>query len=339
LDLDLFGRRLAQLNILMEAARFATQIAIVDVEGILISSSRAWATVVGHSIYAALASVPDGHSLFTVAVTGRQEADDAVETLLQGVRGVLTGTFGNFRQEAADPVASPQRWSEVSVISLTQTNQAAISIGDTTELRRAEQLIASELQDMRDEWDQLEFLVTMDGLTGLKNFRTLNEHLLREWERTQRYQCDLSVLLLDVDYFKAYNDSFGHQAGNLALQVLAESLRKTARETDLVARYGGEEFAILLPNTDEAGAMAMARRFQGALQAVLWLNRPLTVSIGLASWKPSPGGRGSDPLRLLEQADQAMYAAKLSGRNNISCFSTLAPSDSVTKPDEIDGYR
>jgi diguanylate cyclase (GGDEF)-like protein len=128
---------------------------------------------------------------------------------------------------------------------------------------------------------------------------------------------------MDVDHFKRYNDTHGHLAGNVVLQHLAEALRKTAREIDFVARYGGEEFAILLPDTNEAGALVMAQRVQSALRSVNWPNDPVTMSIGISCWEPGSNMEAPDAIRLIQHADEALYAAKQLGRNTICRYSAL----------------
>jgi diguanylate cyclase (GGDEF)-like protein len=330
LEIDGFGQQPAQIRRLAESALFAPQIAIVGLDGIVAARNPAWDQSCGHPLIDILARVPIGRSIFTVARTGNPQADHAVQSLLVGIQAVLQGRLDAFHQEFPDPPVAPQRWFAATVSPLVQTKQVVVTISDLTALRIAEgaltveaQRVQAELAEMRTEWNRLESLVSLDGLTGLKNYRTLQENLHREWERSQRSQTDLSLLLLDVDHFKLFNDTHGHLAGNVALQHLADALRSTAREIDFVARYGGEEFAILLPDTNEAGALVMAQRVQAALKRVDWANGPVTVSIGIACWEPESGSEPPDAIRLIQQADEALYAAKQQGRNLICRYSTL----------------
>ncbi len=161
---------------------------------------------------------------------------------------------------------------------------------------------------------RLEMLATTDGLTGLKNHRTFQERLRAEVKRAERHESTLSVLLLDVDEFKNFNDTFGHPAGDTVLQKVAEVLQGASRETDLVARYGGEEFAVILPETDEAGARVAAEGFRRAIEAVLWIVNPVTVSVGMATWSAVE----CDAAVLVKQADSALYRSKQSGRNCVT---------------------
>jgi diguanylate cyclase (GGDEF)-like protein len=331
LELDGIAQQPEQIRRLAESALFAPKIAIVGLEGIVASRNPAWDQVSGHPLIDILARVPVGRSIFTVARTGSPQADHAVQNLLVGIHAVLEGRVEAFQQEFPDPPASPQRWFAASVSPLLQTKQVVLTVSDLTALRIAEgaltleaQRVQSELLEMRTEWNRLESLVTLDGLTGLKNYRTLQENLHREWERSQRSQASLSLLLLDVDHFKRYNDTYGHIAGNVVLQHLADALRSTAREIDFVARYGGEEFAILLPDTNEEGAHVMAQRVQTALRNVAWANGQVTVSIGISCWEPGSGAEPPDAIRLIQQADEALYAAKQQGRDTVCRYSSLS---------------
>ncbi|MFV3379736.1 MULTISPECIES: PleD family two-component system response regulator [Pseudomonas] len=176
-------------------------------------------------------------------------------------------------------------------------------------------------QQLLDTNLMLQRLMNSDGLTGLSNRRHFDEYLELEWRRAMREQQQLSLLMIDVDYFKAYNDSFGHLAGDEALRQVAEAIRGScSRPTDLPARYGGEEFSLVLPNTSPGGARLIAEKLR---QTVLALNIPhtapeadacLTVSIGLATLTP---GVGSHSRQLISAADKGLYLAKNNGRNQV----------------------
>jgi two-component system chemotaxis family response regulator WspR len=167
----------------------------------------------------------------------------------------------------------------------------------------------------------LQRLMNSDGLTGLSNRRHFDEYLELEWRRAMREQAQLSLLMIDVDYFKAFNDTFGHLAGDEALRKVAESIRGScARPSDLPARYGGEEFALVLPNTSPGGARLVAEKLRQSVVAMNIAhdlpvaNSWLTVSIGLATLTP---GIGSHCRQLISAADKGLYLAKNSGRNQV----------------------
>lgn len=191
---------------------------------------------------------------------------------------------------------------ELSAARIEMQQQAAALMQANMELERMNTLLAS--------------LAITDGLTGLQNHRAFQERLVEEFERAARYQIPLSLLLLDVDQFKRFNDSFGHPAGDRVLRDVARILRETARASDFVARYGGEEFAVLLCNTDLSAAIRAAERFRVAVESHLWDQRPITLSIGVAAVSAAV----PDAAMLLSMADQALYTSKEKGRNRVTSF-------------------
>lgn len=167
----------------------------------------------------------------------------------------------------------------------------------------------------------LQRLMNSDGLTGLSNRRHFDEYLELEWRRSLREQTQLSLLMIDVDYFKSYNDSFGHVEGDEALRKVAAAIRDaSSRPSDLPARYGGEEFVLVLPNTSPGGARLVAEKLRQTVAALkIAHNTPaegasLTISIGLATMVPQPG---TDCRLLISAADRGLYLAKNNGRNQV----------------------
>ncbi len=158
---------------------------------------------------------------------------------------------------------------------------------------------------------ELERLSVTDGLTGLANHRALMQRLDEEVLRATRHQRPLSVIMADVDHFKAYNDEFGHPAGDEALKQIAALLKAATRTVDCVARYGGEEFAILLPETGAEGAAEVAERMRTKVAEAQFEGRPMTMSFGVAEF-PADGDSSS---RIVAVADRSLYAAKRAGRN------------------------
>lgn len=171
--------------------------------------------------------------------------------------------------------------------------------------------------------EQLRALAATDGLTGLTNRRVFLETAAAEIARSHRYEQTLSLLLIDVDFFKKINDQHGHPAGDEVLRQVSAALAALARETDLVGRYGGEEFAVLLPSTEDPGAAALAERMRAGIAAleIRWEKQavPVRVSVGRAYLRTTD--QSPDPL--LSRADQALYAAKERGRNRVVSFDEI----------------
>ena len=168
----------------------------------------------------------------------------------------------------------------------------------------------AKLQEANDRL--LELAVT-DSLTGARNRRAFDDRLATEFALSARHSHPLSILLLDIDDFKAINDSFGHEEGDAVIREVAQCLQRTARTTDMVSRYGGEEFAILLPNTPVDSAAQLAERMRTAIQSSFKRESPVTVSVGLATLSTST----PDSLTLVRQADDALYQAKSLGKNRV----------------------
>ncbi|WP_087048589.1 sensor domain-containing diguanylate cyclase [Caballeronia ptereochthonis] len=176
---------------------------------------------------------------------------------------------------------------------------------------------------MRAE-SELELLARTDGLTGLNNRRTLGEILDQEWRRARRTSSVFSLLFVDIDRFKAYNDTYGHQAGDDALAAVARCIGDCIRRpADSAARYGGEEFVVVLPDTPPAGAARIAEKIRTAISELAIEHAAseygrVTASIGAASW--APGRDGGDVTTVIKAADEALYNAKATGRNKVSPF-------------------
>lgn len=183
-----------------------------------------------------------------------------------------------------------------------------------------EQLVEARTRKLHEANDKLANLSMTDGLTGIANRRNFDSHLEVEWKRGIREQQPLTLMLIDIDCFKAYNDHYGHLQGDDCLRRVARVLNEqTSRPRDLAARYGGEEFALILPHTNQA-AQTLGEQCRAAIQALALphvaspIASHITVSVGIASQIPQ---RGSQPTELIAMADEALYRAKSSGRNRV----------------------
>lgn len=199
---------------------------------------------------------------------------------------------------------------------------------DITVRKNAELLLEEANQTLQAANDVLRQLAQQDGLTGLANRRRFDELLDQEFRRAVREHGPVAILLLDVDSFKAYNDRYGHLAGDNCLRRIARTIEvELQRPSDHAARYGGEEFVALLPATDLTGAMAVAERVREAVEALAIehlgnAHRMVTLSIGVSAILPYDG---DDPVTLIEAADRALYRAKSDGRNRVLSSAAGAP--------------
>jgi diguanylate cyclase (GGDEF)-like protein/PAS domain S-box-containing protein len=185
-----------------------------------------------------------------------------------------------------------------------------------------------DISERRQLEEQLRELARTDGLTGLFNRRAFEERLEEEWRRALRTGSAFGLLTLDVDFFKQYNDHFGHGAGDECLRQVAALLREDRRATDFAARVGGEEFALLLPETELAGALTVAEGIRLRLEAAGMAHPKsphgvVTASIGVAAFRPQATQSVAD---LLNASDQAMYEAKRTGRNKVVGADSLPAS-------------
>jgi diguanylate cyclase (GGDEF)-like protein len=176
---------------------------------------------------------------------------------------------------------------------------------------------------LKAQSDLLRQFAFVDGLTGVFNRRYFDERLDGEWQRASRNGWPLSLLLIDVDYFKRYNDLHGHQAGDDCLRRIAQALRVALdRPADVLVRYGGEEFACILPDTDAAGALAVAQRLEQCIRAQAIphgdsiVEGHVTASVGAAT---RPAGAEVSMAALLASADGQLYRAKAQGRGRACC--------------------
>ncbi|MEB3228817.1 MAG: diguanylate cyclase [Synechocystis sp.] len=226
-------------------------------------------------------------------------------------------------------------------------------ITDITEQKVAESLLiaekeraeAAELQLQKAQIhlervnQRLNKLLDLDGLTKVANRRCFNIRLKQEWVRLYRDQKPLSLILFDVDYFKNYNDCYGHPQGDTCLTKIAQRAKKVVqRPADLVARYGGEEFAVILPNTDAQGAMMVAQKINEAVHRLAIAHQGsdvadhVTVSLGVATQIPHSD---SSVTSLIAQADAALYQAKNQGRNQVVSFTAVGGKTSTPSPPPI----
>jgi diguanylate cyclase (GGDEF)-like protein len=162
----------------------------------------------------------------------------------------------------------------------------------------------------------------------MKNHRAFQEQLGVELERALRHGRPLSLLLMDIDRFKSYNDTYGHPSGDKVLKVMSGLLKENARSTDIPVRFGGEEFAVILTETDMMGSVVLGERLRQSIAGADGLQRPVTASIGIATLTPGMQGVAE----LIAQADRALCAAKGEGRNRVSHAHRLPATEDNERP-------
>ena len=191
---------------------------------------------------------------------------------------------------------------------------------DITARKQLDEALQKANAELEAANHRLQTLATQDGLTGLSNHRAFQERLEAEARRSSRYCQPLSLVMLDVDLFKSYNDTYGHPEGDAVLKRVALLLQSGVRDTDLASRYGGEEFALILTQTDRNDALSTAERIRAAIASAPWESRAITVSIGVCSLSMN----AADPAALVACADQALYRSKKEGKNRVTYASHMA---------------
>jgi diguanylate cyclase (GGDEF)-like protein len=210
----------------------------------------------------------------------------------------------------------------IGVLNLSHSCAHAFAEKDKEMLILASSLAAATIEHMLHFQDIKELSVT-DELTSVYNRRYFQERLLQQQQLSERYLHPYSLVFLDIDHFKQFNDTHGHAAGDHVLMDLGALLKRWARNSDVVVRYGGDEFVVLLPHTDREGAVLAAERLRASVESHLFpKRRRVTVSVGVSSF-PLDGKAQVDLVRM---ADQALYLAKKAGRNCIQSFQPGSPS-------------
>ncbi len=282
--------------------------------------------------------------LHTVAqFTGRDNEQDP----LQGQIQALHSEVARLQQDIQDLQIALTTTSEHGDLIEAELHQTNLKLStEVKERQRAEATLQALLELICRERDDLEIIVQTimehgdvvdaqwhqklyeetirsmsDGLTQVPNRRRFDEHFSHQWKLMQRESCPLSIILCDIDYFKQYNDIYGHLAGDDCLRIVAKALHsKIRRPGDLMARYGGEEFVVVLPNTTADGALEVAHKLQSTIAELQIphvhsdVSRYITLSMGIAATIPSPDQSADD---LLRRADRRLYLAKQEGRNRI----------------------
>lgn len=321
--LGLHLQRRSSLRLAQAGARLAQQVGALEAAQ---EELRLADVVVRHTSEAILVLDPQmrvlrANSAYEL-LTGRR-ASEVVGTLPHAIQA-----SPELRERAEAGILDANHWEEE--IELTRADGRKIPVGAIAEVVRGRGgvvehlvLVLQDLSARKALEERLRELSATDGLTGIANRRSFDEGLVREWERALRHGGPLSLVMADIDFFKRYNDHYGHVAGDVCLQQVARALREGVRQGgDLVARYGGEEFVVVLAGADAEAARAVAEHLRRRVEdlALEHAGRPpdggvVTISLGVATLYPAPG---LEPGMLVEEADKRLYEAKGAGRNRVA---------------------
>ena len=233
--------------------------------------------------------------IYVIAVIGLDRPTPTVEVFHAGVDAVLMQPFDPDELTA---------WLDVARRICAHEDNLRGRSWELEQIRR----------DLESQNSALSEIASSDPLTGLRNRRYFGEALEAQFSLARRKQLPISLVMIDVDHFKSFNDRFGHPAGDEVLRTIGHLLRSCVREHDIVARYGGEEFAILLPTTDEDECLPLVERLRTTVANHPWPFRGVTISLGVATLDPGE----SLPSNLVDRADRALYYSKALGRNRSS---------------------
>src|SRR5450830_703424 len=292
---------------------------VIDTSGKVLIWNRACERLTGVPAYEVLGTSEHWRSFYA------EQRPTLADLVLLGRSGELHALYDQHaRRGAADGNLCAENWCD-----MPRVGRRRYLAGDASPIFGADGQLAAVVETLRDMTDEkkaqvaLQQLATRDGLTGLANRRCFDDTLQAEWQRALRQHQPLSLLMVDVDCFKQYNDAHGHVGGDECLQRIAAAVASEMRANDLVARYGGEEFAVILPNQSLKGAAIVAERIRSRVER---LTMPagangesapghVTVSIGAAT---AIAAGDASAQQLVAIADAALYRAKHMGRNRIS---------------------
>jgi diguanylate cyclase (GGDEF)-like protein len=288
----------------------SSHICVLDKDGVIVAVNRAWRNFTFENPPVSNHTGVGAHYL-EVCQTASGPGSEGAAKFSLGVQSVLEGKSELFQMEYPCHSPTRDRWFQGDVTPLNNNRPGAVVSHMTITDRKLLEL-------------ELVRLAATDALTGVPNRRYFLETANLEVERVRRFGTAASVVMIDLDHFKAVNDTYGHPVGDEALRCITQVCKKLLRQIDVIARIGGEEFAIMLPGTNETGAIAIAEKLRNAVcQTPVKSNLDqfnITASFGVAGVRA--GDRAVD--ECLSRADTALYAAKQAGRNRVMSFATIS---------------
>lgn len=259
-----------------------------------------------------------------------QKAGDQIHATLQDVSGLMenvkttTGHFTDTLKGTSDKLSNATDPDDVKKLVSTITQETEMMIKYNEELEKRLDQSYSMMNELKRDMERIRRQAITDGLTGLANRKSFDEQIGRICRESKRDGHIFSLAMIDIDHFKSFNDTYGHQVGDQVLRLVAMTLVNEVKGQDMVARYGGEEFAIILPGTNVNAAQAVADNLRRAVEKKEVINRTtgdnlgqITVSLGVAQFY---GNETADDL--IHRADKALYASKNKGRNQVSVAPT-----------------
>jgi len=291
----------------------------------------------------------------TLAMFGYTEAEmvgQTVEFLIPS--RYATQHVGNRKNYANDPQMRRMGASELALFAKTKSGRefsvdimlnpmvvdgihfVLCAVRDVSRHQNARTELKRRTDELEALHKELKELASRDSLTGLYNRRTFHEHAQWQLKDAARRDEAISFLMLDIDFFKRINDQYGHAEGDRVLKAIAHTLQGSCRQNDVLARVGGEEFALLLPDTNVPGSVAMAEKIRLAVTALEGLHEKMTVSLGAVTFTPETSTIVGPELfaQLFEKADHALYNAKRLGRNQVCQFDQIVASQSKVNEDK-----
>ena len=257
----------------------------------------------------------------TVRNKGAQ-VQNTIMSVSSAVHGVKEATrnYGETLSQVNSKIHTAKTQSEIQAVVQFASESTKTMMNQSTQLEEMLKLSNDAMEELRRDLEHVRREAMTDGLTGLANRKAFDKEFDRVLQEAQQNKTMFTLLMLDIDHFKSFNDNFGHQVGDQVLRLVARTLKDSLKGKDFAARYGGEEFSIILPETDLAGAVVVGNMLRKAVASKDVINRStgkvlgrITMSVGVAEYMGE-----KTPEDLIERADGALYTAKHNGRNQVA---------------------
>jgi diguanylate cyclase (GGDEF)-like protein/PAS domain S-box-containing protein len=303
-------------------------VAVIDSHGKIIKVNEAWSRFASNNGGADSAvSIGVNYIENWEEINHSNDRTEAIE-VAEGIRSILDGSQQKFKHEYACHSPTEERWFTLNAVPLYGSQGGAVvihrNITERKQLEVRQEIAKKQLEDQLTEISALQALLqdqaVRDSLTGLHNRRYLDETLSRDLSQAKRGGYPLTLVMVDIDFFKRVNDTYGHAAGDEVIKALAEILQADARESDMICRYGGEEFLISLPKMSIVHAMQRAEKWRLKFAETQVRYGEFLIQSTLSAGVAGYPDHGTDDSTLTAHADEALYSSKHEGRNRVTCF-------------------